>query len=1150
MLPDIFDLKNLGGDLSALKDALDSGKSTSVFYTTSAARAHIASKAERFFLYVTPDRLSARKAAEILTDYCEKEVVLIPEKDDVLINPQVTLTSALKERMTALTKVFEKAAAGAVISAEGLQQFFPSVRNFEKVFFKLKTGECIMRESVLTKLTKSGYRREETVSIAGSFSVRGEILDVWPINYDSPVRVEFFDDEIESLRFFAPDSLVSVRSVDSVIISPKSDILLPEESLPGILKLLDSVKRNASYRLNEVAGEVKEKLLANPSDPSLVWALPFAQGEFGLILDYLPEDSIIILDETRAIDDKIKLNTNAHNIRVKSFAEAGEVSARHTASIASRERIYEALSPFLKLGFQQITSSNPIFEPDAVFSIKALPVTRYNLSYAALVNDIKSMIVSGTVVYIYAGSTDAAKSIAAFLMENDLSGVISADGRANHEIIIIPERISKGFHYPAIHVMAVGSDELQGRADSGKKSAAKKRQAFIVPVKGDYVVHEKHGIGICEGIIPVETKSGTRDYCVVLYKDGDKLYLPVDQMNTLEKYTGGGTPSIHKLGGKEFERVKERVKKSIKALAVDLVDLYGKRAKIKGHRYQPDTVWQKELEESFEFTETDDQLIAVSEIKEDMESGKVMDRLLCGDVGFGKTEVAIRAIFKTVIEGKQAAVLAPTTVLCQQHFNLLKSRFNNFGIKIDVLSRFESPESIKQALERIKSGKTSVVVATHRILGKDVVFKDLGLLVLDEEQRFGVEHKEKIKVLKNNVNVLSLSATPIPRTLHMALSGIRDISTLETPPAMRLPVETFVVEYSDALLKDAVNREIRRGGQVLILFNRVQGIEAFTRQVTELLDAETRVIYAHGQLADADLEERIRAFYNKEADVLIATTIIENGIDIPDANTLIVIDSDRLGLSALYQLRGRVGRSTNLAYAYFTVREGKALTENAEKRLDALLSNTELGSGFKIAMQDLEIRGAGNILGREQHGNMEKVGYDMYCRLLNECVGEIKGMTPEIKREVEIVVDGEITLPQDYIADGERRVKFYKNVAVLDSLEEQKRLIDGIKDAYGAPPQSVLNLIAIGLIKNLAATLNIKRINAAADGLYVVFYDASGVFANENLMNAVAVWGKKCVLTPQDPPVILFQNKYKSASERLVALEKFLLLAVKGGLTD
>lgn len=1143
MFPKAFDLDKLGGDFSALKSALRQGKRAAVFYTTPAARCHLASQQGRFFLYVTPDRISARAAAELLQSYCDKEVLLITEKDDLLINAQNVLMSSLQERLSAITKLYLREACGAVISAEGLQQYFPSVHNFGDSLLTIKKGDTIPVETVCEKLALGGYRNEDMTEEAGTFAVRGDILDVWAVNDELPTRVEFFGDTVENIRVFTPDTMMTLRQTEELVASPKSDILLSQTSVDRTLKRLQSVRRNASDKLKELIDDVSERLTLNPCNPTLTWILPFIKEDLGTVFDYLPDNSLVVLDEVKAIDDKLRLNANAHTVRAKTFAESGEATAEHVHSLISRDDAVKLINGYTILGFQQVTSSNPIYDANALFNIKALPVSRYNFNYSAMVTDIKAMLQNGARIYIYAGNVDTAASIGDFLMENDLNSRFSEDGSENYSIVIVPQRLSRGFIYPSAHLMLIGTDDLIRRTEVRKKTNEKKRQNFVMPVKGDYVVHERHGIGISEGVVAVDTLHGRRDFYVVNYRGGDKLYLPVDQMDTLEKYVGGGTPTLHKIGGKEFDRVKERVKNSIRSMAIDLVGLYEKRMKVKGYKYQPDTVWQKELEDSFEFQETDDQLTAVAEIKEDMESGKIMDRLLCGDVGFGKTEVAIRAIFKTIMDGKQAAVLSPTTILCQQHYNTIKTRFNQFGIKIDVLSRFVSQSDIKESLKRIKSGETNVVVATHRLLSKDVIFHDLGLLVLDEEQKFGVEHKEKIKLLKNNVNVLSMSATPIPRTLHMSLSGIRDISTLETPPANRMPVETYVVEYSDALLKDAVRRELARNGQVFILYNRVQSLVNFYKHVLEVVDPEANVIYAHGQMDSTELEEKIRLFYNKEANVLISTTIIENGIDLPDANTLIVIDSDRLGLAELYQLRGRVGRSVNLAYAYFTVREGKVLTTDADKRLSALLNFTELGSGFKIAMQDMEIRGAGNIMGREQHGNMEKVGYDMYCKLLKECVGELKGVLPEVYREVEFLIDGDTSLPQDYITDNSHRVSFYKDVAALTTLKEQRALLSRLSDVYGAPPQSVIYLTSVGIIKNLARQIGIKTVVATAEGLALRFYDDEA-YKTEGVFKALAEFSTQCVFTPSVPPSIVFDNKNKNTQERLILLEKFMLATV------
>lgn len=1141
MLSGIFDFSDLGGDYARLKTAIGEKKSSAVFYAATGARAFITAGLRKFFLYVTPDRLSARAAREALECFSGAKVVLLPEKDELLLYSRLNVSASIAERTAALAALSEEGVAGAVISAEGLNQYFPRADVFFAGTIKLQKGKDFDPILITDNLTRGGYRPAETVSAAGEFSRRGDILDIWYSESELPVRVEFFGDTIESLRQFAPDTMVSVKAVPEATIPPRSDFLLSKESAAALLKELSYQKNRAARRLAEIIAEQAEKLETNPSDPSLLWSLPFARESMGTVFDYLPADALVVLDEPRMIDDKLRLSLNAHSARVKSFTEAGEATAEHIKSLIPSAAVYGRAKDFTLLAFQQITSSNPIFEPRALFNLKSLPCAGYNINYELLENDVKQTLLSGGRVFIFAGSAGAASAISSYLAEREIHSVIRADGEERYEVLIIPERIPRGFVIPTEHILLVGTDDVV-RKSLSTKSSARKRASFVMPLKGDYVVHEKHGIGISEGVATLDMGSGKKDYYVILYKEGDRLYLPVDRMDEIDKYTGGGSPTLHRIGGKEFERIKERVKESVKALAIDLLSLYEKRERAAGHKYAPDTVWQKELEESFEFTETDDQLIAVREIKDDMESGKVMDRLLCGDVGFGKTEVAVRAIFKTVVEGKQAAILAPTTILCQQHYNTISERFALFGIKIALLSRFVSQDTLNRNLKMIKSGEASVIVATHRLLSKDVVFHDLGLLVLDEEQRFGVEQKEKVKLLKNNVNVLSLSATPIPRSLHMSLSGIRDISTLETAPADRLPIETFVVEYSDALLQDAVKREINRGGQVFILYNRVKTINKFFARVQALLGEEVRIICAHGQLGPAELEERITAFYNREADVLISTTIIENGIDLPDANTLIVIDSDMLGLSELYQLRGRVGRAKNLAFAYFTVAESKVLTETAVKRLDTVAAFTELGSGFKVAMQDLEIRGAGDVLGREQHGNMEKVGYDTYCKLLAETVSELKGDRTVKSREVEIEAEGDLSLPSDYISDSERRVKFYKRTSLLTTPAEREALLAEMKDSDGAVPLQASLLTRVGLIKNLAKQISVKKIVAGRGGLGIQFYDASAL-KNEGLFDALSEFSKSAVLSPSDTPSVIFNNRGLDTEKRLVLLQEFLLAA-------
>lgn len=1146
MLPAKLSLNRLGKVYQNLNRALERKESSAVFYASQNARYHLASQVGHFFVYVTPDRMSARQAVEILNDYSDGKILLIPERDDLLINATQNISPSIADRTLALAEILYGKAKGVVISIEGLMQYFPSPEIFDRSIIYLKKGAEISIDALVDRLILGGYTLSSQVLASGEFSRRGDVFDVWVAGSELPTRLEFFGDEIESMRTFAPDTMLSVREIEELIIAPKSDILVSQRTAEEVSKKLTSIRKKSRKRASEIIDSVLARLDSNPSDPSLTWIIPFIKEELSSLLDYLPDDAVVILDEPKTIDDKIKLQRNAHLTRVKSFIEADEALDKHADSLMQRDEVLDAINQRTILAFQQITSSNPIFEPQAIFNVKSLALPKYSTNYQALANDVRVATVSGTQVLIYCGSEGTCKTMQEFFRDNEIAVHITTDTEDNYPVLLIPERISRGFSCPSAKLMLIGTDDIIKKSEVRRKSASRKRQAFVMPEKGDYVVHEKHGIGLSEGLVTLTTSMGVKDYFCILYRGGDKLYLPVDKMDEVDKYTGGGTPALHKIGGKEFDRVKQRVKASVREMAFDLVQLYEKRLRQKGYRYSPDTPWQQELEDSFPYEETDDQLIAISEIKEDMERGKIMDRLLCGDVGFGKTEVAIRAIFKTIIEGKQAVFLSPTTILCQQHYNTLLERFKPFGIKIDMISRFVSQSEIKSALKRIESGETSVVVATHRILAKDVTFHDLGLLVLDEEQRFGVEHKEKIKVLKNDVNVLSLSATPIPRTLHMAMSGIRDISTLETPPKNRLPVETYVVECSDALIKDACIREVSRGGQVFILYNRVQTIERFHADIQDLLGGDIRVSYVHGQMEEGMLAKRLKEFYDKEADVLIATTIIENGIDIPDANTLIVIDSDRLGLAELYQIRGRVGRSNTLAYAYFTVREGKVLTENAEKRLDALFRYTELGSGFKIAMQDLEIRGAGNILGKEQHGNMEKVGYDMYCKLLKECVDEVQGKPTIKEKEIEVNISGDMALPKDYIKESAKRVEFYKRMASLTTYGDFEDFIKEMKDIYGVLPRSVNNLINVGLIKNLARKIGVTKVVATDQGMGLHFDDSS-LYGKEGIFKAISEFSKESILSPSNPPMIIFDNRKKTVEQRITLLRNFLVTATSCG---
>lgn len=1131
-LDKIFQLNR--GELAELKKAVDKGRSTVVFYAAEYNRYHIASHLKRPFLYVAGDLVAARRAYDCLSEY-GVNVMLIPDREDVLIPKKAVNPTLLSDRIDALYKLKTGAIDGAVVTVEGLVQYYPDPEYFFERIISLKCGENVEAEVLIAGLADMGYKRVTLAENPAEFSVRGDIIDVFPLANELPARISLFGDTIEEIRIYDPTTMQYRGALENLTVLPATDIMIPQKDIDGILNRLKKDLKKMPAEASEKLGEVVERLINTPSSPLNNFFIPYLNGNV-TVLSYLPNDAAVIFDDTKQIEDKLRLIGNGTVQRVNAMKESFLAFDAHKNCMAKLEEI--RLDGHVKLGFGRITSNVTLFVPQEVFSIKTTALPPFYNDMPSFFSQLKAMDANGADIVIVCRDENAVKSMEESL-NNEFIGCYVGENVGGISLCV--GKISKGFIYPKEKLMLVGINDVT-RKHVSSKSARSKRVVFEIPEKGDYVVHEKHGIGISEGIQRIKTPSGEKDYYVVLYRGGDRLYLPCDQLDTLEKYNGGDEPALHKLGGAEFERVKKRVRESVKKIAIDLLGLYRARYGKKGHFYQSDTVWQKEMEEDFPYTETDDQLAAISEIKSDMESGKIMDRLLCGDVGYGKTEVAMRAVFKTIIEGKQAAVLAPTTILCQQHYNLIRARFNKFNIKVDLLSRFVSQAEIKKALKRIEQGETSVIVATHRILSKDVKFRDLGLLVLDEEQRFGVEHKEKLKIYRDSVNILSLSATPIPRTLHMALSGIRDISTLENPPKNRLPVETYVTEYNDNLLKDAVNKEIARGGQVFILYNRVQTIDAFYKHVTEILDSSVKVIYAHGQLDEEVLEDRIREFYDNQAQVLISTTIIENGIDLPNANTLFVINAENLGLSQLYQLRGRVGRSDVPGYAYFTVPEGRVLTANAVQRLEALMDNTELGSGFRIAMRDLEIRGAGNLLGREQHGQMEKVGYEMYLKLIKEGIDEAQGIEVAETKETEIKIDADYALDENYIPDGRARVTFYKKVSALSSREEGQAYYEYLKKSYGEPPECVKTIIRVGIMKFFAQKLRIAKIVIGKKGSGLYFHD-SRCLTEEKLFAAMDEYSKYAVLSPTDPPVIVFNLAGLTESRKIKFVMNFLIKA-------
>ena len=778
------------------------------------------------------------------------------------------------------------------------------------------------------------------------------------------------------------------------------------------------------------------------------------------------------------------------------FLQKGNILPKHSELLIEYDKLIEQFERCDLITLDPFAKVRDIFRPISMANIKQLTLNNYQGQLEFLIEEINNKKSSGFRTLILSGTRTRGERLVDTLRDRGIESVYKDDVSDIQcgEVVITFGNLLRGFEYPNEKLCLISDKEVFGEA---KRKLTKKRKnrkgvakinSFAELKIGDYVVHVNHGVGVYKGIKQIEVGGNTRDYLDIVYQKGDKLYVPVEQLDLVQKYIGseGKSPKVNKLGGMEWQKAKSKVRKSINEIAEDLIKLYATRATLKGHKFSKDTEWQRQFEDEFPYEETPDQLTSLEEIKKDMESSKSMDRLLCGDVGYGKTEVALRAAFKAVMDGKQVAFLVPTTILAEQHYKNMIKRFSDFPIKIDMISRFRTAKQQKATIQAAKEGNVDILVGTHKLVAKDIQFKDLGLLIIDEEQRFGVKQKEKIKELKKNVDVLTLSATPIPRTLHMSLTGARDISVIETPPEERYPVQTYVIEQNDQLIRDAILREMNRGGQVFFVFNRVENIENMANYIKDLVP-ESRVTFAHGRMTERQLEAEMMEFMNKEYDVLVCTTIIETGIDIPNVNTIIVNDADKMGLSQLYQLRGRVGRSNKIAYAYLLYTKDKVLTEVAEKRLKALKDFTELGSGFKIAMRDLEIRGAGNMMGSSQHGHMATIGYDLYCRMLEDTIKIIKGeITKEpVETTVDIKVDAYI--PSSYIKDENQKIEVYKKIAAIESLDEYMEIKDELEDRYSEIPDSVYNLMDIAYIKSKAKQLNIEEIKETPKGLFFKF---------------------------------------------------------------
>ena len=1129
MKRNFFTFDEIGGEYPSYAEELRRGTPTAVFGVSDTLKYLLAGLTPFPTVYITADSVSAQKAADNITSLSGKEVALLAAKDEVLLYRKALSKDSLFKRLNGI-HALQNGADIVVAEIDALLQLFP--KKLPSITFT--EGDDFDFTSLSGTLTKMGYVRAFEVETRGVFALRGDILDIYPVN-GNPVRIDFFGDTVEKIKPY--DILTGERlaGVKEVTVLAATDVLVTEEEKPflrqRIEKEVKAFKTSESYTR---ARGIADELLSNENLDE-AFLLPLLQNTTDFF-SILPENAVLIFDEGKTLWDKFNALYKEHEERFHRLQAGGEAFSFTLSQYMGKEAFLEKVLSTRRVALQTFTGNPFFFQPLKIFNFTATPTTKYLNGVSALLTDIHNWSKGGYRVLLYCGDGARAVKMSEQLGEEYLSTVKLPDNVSQLKgVCVLDEKLDKGMVLHECKTAIIGTGDLYTKVENTRRLRRKRGDMFVAPEVGDFVVHETHGIGKAVGMQKLETQDGTKEYLAVSYKDGDMLYVPAECMDVLSKYVGDSDPTLSKIGGADFERVKARVKASLKKLAFDLKKLYAERAENRGFAFPANQVFMQEFEDAFPHDLTLDQAASVAEIKADMCSEKVMDRLLCGDVGFGKTEVAFRAIYLCVLAGKQAALMCPSTVLCTQHFNTALARFSDFGVTVACLNRFNTPKEQETVLKGLREGKIDLVIGTHRLLSNDVQFKNLGLLVLDEEQRFGVEHKERIKHIRKDIDCLTMTATPIPRTLHMSLSGIRDISTIQTPPSERLPVQTYVVEETETLIRDACIRELSRGGQVFILYNKVESIFTFAARVKQILP-EATISVAHGRMDKNNLENAVLNFYSGNSDILITTTIIENGIDLPNANTLIVIDSDRLGISQLYQLKGRVGRGARLAHAYFTFKGERVMTSNASARLKAIMEFTELGSGYKLAMRDLEIRGAGNVLGAEQHGHMDKVGYELYSKLLKE---ELTGESATVA-ELDIRVNAYIS--EKYIESSAGRLDSYKQIAEMQTVEDYKRVYASLRDTYGDLPRAVENLLVIAVLKSYAAKFNVKKISLIK-GVGALEFPSLEALGDKRILAALDKYAKNVRLNMSEAPVIEFFG-HKEGTVLLAEMTKFLKFAL------
>ena len=1110
-----------------------------------------------------------QKARELWEEYrfFDKKAAYYPAKDILFYQSDIRGNVLTAERINALKLIAEEKECTVITTFDGLMNPMPSPEKFIQAVRKVAVGDALELEEFARHLAELGYEKNYQAQTQGEFSVRGGIVDIFPLTEENPIRIELWGDEVDSIRSFDAESQRSIENLEEVHIYPACELVLTgEERRAGIERIRKEAKRvsdklrremktEEAHRIQAAADELAEEVGELGVSAGLDAYLSYFCEERASLLDYFDaENTLVFLDETpRSIERGMATETEFSE-SMKQRLEKGYILPGQMKELFTCREILAKLERCKCISLVALDMKNPHLDIRMRLNIQTKTVNPYNNSFELLVKDLLRYKKNGYGVVLLSSSRTRAKRLAEDLMDEGLNAFYSEEFAHEvkpGEIMTGYGKIKKGYEYPVIKFVVISESDIFG----GEKKKKKRRRiyegekiaSFTDLSIGDYVVHESHGLGIYRGIEKIEVDKTEKDYIKIEYAGGGNLYILATQLELIQKYAGADAkkPKLNKLGGQEWNKTKSKVRGAVKEIAQDLVKLYAARQSETGFAYGPDTVWQREFEEMFPFEETEDQDIAIAATKADMESTKIMDRLICGDVGYGKTEIAIRAAFKAVQDGKQVAFLVPTTILAQQHYNNFAQRMKDFPVNVDLLCRFRSTAEQKKTLEKLKKGQVDIIVGTHRLLSKDVVYKDLGLLMIDEEQRFGVAHKEKLKQLKTNIDVLTLTATPIPRTLHMSLIGIRDMSVLEEPPMDRLPIQTYVMEYNEELVREAISRELSRGGQAYYVYNRVREIADVATKIAELVP-EASVAYAHGQMKESELENIMYRFINGEINVLVSTTIIETGLDISNVNTMIIHDADNMGLSQLYQLRGRVGRSNRTAYAFLMYKRDKMLKEIAEKRLAAIKEYTELGSGFKIAMRDLEIRGAGNLLGAKQHGHMEAVGYDLYCKMLNEAVKEAKGISvaEHFDTSIDIVIDAYI--PMGYIPNEFQKLDIYKRIAGIETMDEVEEMLEELIDRFGDPPKSVENLLYIAKIKSMAHRVYFTEVSQKAETIKFTLYEKAGIDVTK-IPEFVAGFGQKVRFTADAKApyftYFLKQNTREKNTGVKEVLEEFLAAA-------